>query len=179
MTGPGEPGAGELGGRSPSSSSADVAGDLIVRSRRAEDADALVAALAQVHERDAYPVRASRVTQDWLYDGSDVAWVAQLDGRVVGHVALVRVDAAWELTRYFVAVDARGSGAGRALLDVAEAWADADGVPMRLVVMQHNRDAQAVYVRRGWQRDGSTTADFFLDGSGVAPVLLRYSRHAG
>jgi GNAT superfamily N-acetyltransferase len=165
VTGPREPGGGELG-------------DLIVRSRRAEDADALVAALAQVHERDAYPVRSSRVTQEWVYEGTDVAWVAQLDGRVVGHVALVRVDDAWELTRYFVAVDARGTGAGRALLDVAEAWADVDGVPMRLVVMQHNRDAQAAYERRGWQRDGSTTADFFLDGSGVAPVMLRYSRPA-
>jgi GNAT superfamily N-acetyltransferase len=160
--------------------SAEGPRDLIVRSRRAEDADALVAALAQVHERDAYPVRASRVTPDWLYDGTDVAWVAQLDGRVVGQVALVRTeDDAWELTRFFVAVDARGSGAGRALLDVAEAWADADGAPMRLVVMQHNRDAQAAYERRGWRRDGSTTADFFLDGSGVAPVMLRYSRPAG
>lgn len=152
--------------------------DLLVRSRRPADADALVAALAAVHRRDAYPVRATRVTADWLFDGVDVAWVAQLDGRVVGQVALVRADDAWELTRFFVAVDARGSGAGRALLDVAEAWADADGVPMRLVVMQHNRDAQAVYERRGWQRDGSTTADFFLDGSGVAPVLLRYVRPA-
>jgi GNAT superfamily N-acetyltransferase len=150
--------------------------DLLARSRRPEDADALVAALAEVHARDAYPVRASRVTADWLYDGTDVAWVAQLDGRVVGQVALLRVDDGWELTRFFVAVDARGSGAGRALLDVAEAWADADGVALRLVVMQHNRDAQALYERRGWQRDGSTTADFFLDGSGVAPTLLRYRR---
>ena len=154
-----------------------VAADLVVRSRRPADLDALVAVLAAVHEQDAYPVRASRVSADWLGDGTDVAWVALLDGHVVGHVALARTPDGWELTRYVVAVGARGRGVGRALLDVAEAWADADGLPMTLVVMEHNVDAQAVYARRGWARGSARRADFVGD-DGRRPRMVDFRRAA-
>jgi len=151
--------------------------DLAVRSRRPSDLDALVAALAAVHEQDAYPVRSSRVSEDWLTEGTDIAWVALIDGHVVGHVALARTGEGWELTRFFVAVGARGRGVGTALLDVAEAWADADGLPMSLVVMEHNVDAQGVYARRGWARGSARRADFVGD-DGRRPRMVDYRREA-
>lgn len=150
----------------------------MVRPRRADDAAALEAALLPVHERDAYPIRRVHANAAWLYDGLDVAWVAELDGRLLGHVA-VAPDAdptgPWHLTRFFVALDARGTGAGTALLDEVDHWADARGLDLVLDVVDVNADARAMYERRGWERTGEVEATWVSE-TGPWPRAFTYRR---
>lgn len=148
-----------------------------VRERRDDDATALVALLAETHERDGYPVRASRVAWSWLADGVQDAWVAVLDGQVVGHVCLVPERDGLFLARFFVAVAARRSGAGAALLDTVEGWADRHGRDLRLDVLDHNVAARRLYARRGWQHVGSVPAAW-LGGAGPWPLAHDYRRPA-
>ncbi|MEU1026849.1 GNAT family N-acetyltransferase, partial [Streptomyces sp. NPDC005904] len=65
---------------------------LRVRERAgAPDLAACVEVLAQVHKRDGYPVNWPDRPADWLSGTAALgAWVAELDGRVVGHVGLFR-----------------------------------------------------------------------------------------
>ena len=145
---------------------------VVVRPRWTADADALLVALRPVHERDGYPLHAVHLTTGWLYDGLDDAWVAELDGRLVGHVA---VTPGRHLSRFFVAVDARGSGAGSALLAHVEAWADEQALALTLDVVEHNTDAQALYEHRGWQPTGRVPATWVSD-TGPWPDALTYRR---
>ncbi len=146
----------------------------MVRKRVADDAEALVEILREVQVRDRYPYYRAAVHAGWLYDGLDLAWVVELQGRVVGHVAL---SPARELTRFFVAVDGRGTGAGSALLDVVEGWADERGLELGLDVVGHNTDARAMYERRGWVHVGTGEAPWVEDEP--RPALLAYRRPAG
>ncbi len=148
------------------------ASTVVVRRRRPEDAAALLAALRPVHEQDGYPLHAVHLTSDWLYDGLEDAWVAEVDGRLLGHVAL---SPDHHLTRFFVATDARGSGAGTALLATVEAWADERGVVLELDVVEHNTDAQRLYEHRGWDRTGTIVATWVRE-SGPWPDAFTYCR---
>lgn len=147
--------------------------NLVVRERVADDAPALVEVLREVQVRDRYPYYPAAVHVGWLYDGLDIAWVAELDGSVVGHAA---VSPAHELTRFFVAVDARGSGAGSALLDEVEAWADERGLGLGLDVVGHNTDAQKMYERRGWIHVRTGEAPWVEDEP--RPALFAFRRPA-
>lgn len=147
---------------------------VLVRRRAVGDAAGLLVALAPVHEQDGYPLHPVHLTPDWLYDGIDDAWVAELDGRLVGHVA---VSPDLHLTRLFVAVDARGSGAGSALLATVESWADAYGHTLTLDVVEHNVDAQALYRHRGWEHTGRIVATWVSE-TGPWPDALTYRRTA-
>lgn len=146
-----------------------------VRRRSEGDADALVAALWPVHEHDAYPLHAVHVTRAWLYDGLDDAWVAVDDGRLLGHAALAHDDETAHLTRFFVARDARGTGAGSALLDVVEGWADERDRTLTLDVVEHNSVARALYERRGWTHTGRVVATWVSE-SGPWPGADTYVR---
>ncbi|MGJ9412814.1 GNAT family N-acetyltransferase [Aeromicrobium sp. CF4.19] len=148
----------------------------MVRRRDDEDAGALLAALQPVHVQDGYPLHDVHLTPAWLYDGLDEAWVAELDHRLVGHVALAPAEGCWHLTRFFVAVDARGTGAGSALLATVEAWADERDVELALDVVEHNSDAQALYEHRGWERTGTVTATWVSE-QGPWPQAYTYRRH--
>lgn len=148
---------------------------VVVRPRTDADAPALMAALAPVHEQDGYPLHAVHLTADWLYDGLDDAWVAEVDGTVVGHVAVAADGQGRHLTRFFVAVDARGTGAGSALLGTVESWADARGHLLVLDVVEHNTDAQALYEHRGWERTGAVTATWVSE-TGPWPQAFTYRR---
>jgi ribosomal protein S18 acetylase RimI-like enzyme len=54
----------------------------------------------------------------------------------------------------FVAPQARNSGAGRALMQAARAWAQSQGYArMDLTTARNNVTAQALYTALGWQRD--------------------------
>lgn len=109
-----------------------------IRSRTTADADALVAILADVHASDQYPMMAEHISSDWLFDPAfAAAWVAVVDGAVVGHIAVqagyggpefeaVLQRPASEtlgITRFFVAATGRGSGAASALLDAVDQYA--------------------------------------------------------
>jgi GNAT superfamily N-acetyltransferase len=79
------------------------------------------------------------------------------------------------LSRLFVSGDVRGRGVGSALLDAVDAWADAHGRDLRLVVLDQDAAARRLYERRGWQHTGSDPADW-LGGAGPWPVAHAYGR---
>ncbi len=117
------------------------------------------------------------------------AWVAESEGRIVGHIALragtadasaaVWSDAAGlppeqlaAITRLFVSLDSRGTGVGRELLDAACLEAAARGLRPALDVVETNRAAIRLYERRGWKRvlsepwaaaqDGKTLLHYYV-----------------
>ncbi|MEU1071134.1 GNAT family N-acetyltransferase [Streptomyces sp. NPDC005878] len=141
-----------------------------LRPRTDRDLDACVRALAAVHERDGYPVNWPERPADWLAPPSLLsAWVAELDGRVAGHVGLalrgtgdvapglwsaragVGPDATAVVGRLFVAPGARGHGIGGLLLARAVSEARARGLHPVLDVVASDTAAIALYERLGWE----------------------------
>ena len=60
-----------------------------IRSRRDSDIPGAAKALVKVHESDGYPVEGVDEPEAWLTPPEVLqAWIAELDGHVVGHVAL-------------------------------------------------------------------------------------------
>ena len=156
---------------------------LVIRERRPEDLPALVPVLAESHQASASPVNWPADPPRWLTpDGLLGAWVAEVDGVVLGHIALVMAgevtsgpwaadtgrpaDEAAEVSRVFVAEAAQGKSVGRRLLDAACASAKAQGRHPILGVLDHNRSAIAMYERAGWRRLASV--DFPLSDSRIA-----------
>lgn len=126
--------------------------------------------LAEVHERDGYPVNWPDRPGDWLTPPSLVAaWVVELDGRIAGHIGLSRSDAGdaapglWSaragvgvdetavISRLFVAPSARGRGIGASLMARAVAEAQGRGLHPVLDVVASDTAAAALYERLGWQ----------------------------
>lgn len=126
--------------------------------------------LAAVHEADGYPVNWPEQAGDWLEgDGPLGAWVAELDGRVVGHVGLARpgagdvapglwgeragrgAECAAVVNRLFVAPDARGHGIGALLMRRVAREARARGRHPVLDVVSSDKSAATLYERLGWQ----------------------------
>ncbi|MEW1929636.1 GNAT family N-acetyltransferase [Streptomyces sp. NPDC088360] len=141
-----------------------------VRPRHAADLPACVEALAQVHVADGYPTNWPARPAGWLAGGSVVgAWVAELGGRVVGHVSLCRsgeddvapvlwsgrtavaVDEIAVVSRLFVAPGARGHGLGALLLARVVAEAGELGLFPVLDVVASDVSATALYERTGWR----------------------------
>ncbi|GAA3837455.1 GNAT family N-acetyltransferase [Streptomyces coacervatus] len=142
-----------------------------VRRRTGRDLDACVQVLAVVHEHSGYPVNWPEKPTDWLTPRSLLAaWVAKLDGRVVGHVGLSRggrgdvapglwgaragvgAEAAAVVSRLFVSPEARGHGLGAALMARAVAEAHGRGLhPVLDVVAASDTAATALYERLGWE----------------------------
>ncbi|MCL6670043.1 GNAT family N-acetyltransferase [Streptomyces panaciradicis] len=141
-----------------------------VRQRADHDLDACVAALAAVHRHSGYPVNWPADPARWLTPSSmEAAWVAELDGRVVGHVELSRPDGGdvapglWSaragvdvadtavVGRLFVSPAAHGRGLGAALMARAVAQARARGLHPVLDVVVSNTAATALYERLGWE----------------------------
>nr|WP_157345004.1 GNAT family N-acetyltransferase [Nocardioides sp. MAH-18] len=140
----------------------------MVRERRPEDVPLLAQALAEQQAATQYPVRwpLPIPVEDFLVrPGEERAWVAEVEGRVVGHVAVhtlgdglrgpfldaLGTDELAELAVLFVAGDVVGTGVGGRLHDTAVEWIRASGRrPVLDVVPVHAR-AVAVYRHRGWQ----------------------------
>ncbi|MEU9122233.1 GNAT family N-acetyltransferase [Streptomyces sp. NPDC048506] len=121
----------------------------MIRRRRDTDLDACVAALSQVHAHSGYPYHWPDDPARWLTpDGLTAAWVAEADGRVVGHAALCGREA----SRLYVAPAARGAGLGGRLLHAVEEAAAARGLTPVLAVKTTDTAAIALYERRGWRR---------------------------
>lgn len=60
-----------------------------VRPRESRDLAEAATVLTAVHESDGYPVEGVKDPEAWLSpEGLLAAWVAELDGHVVGHVAI-------------------------------------------------------------------------------------------
>ncbi|MGC4879935.1 GNAT family N-acetyltransferase [Micromonospora sp. DT43] len=153
-----------------------------IRRRRAADLDGCVAALADVHRVDGYPLNWPADPHRWLRDPHPTrAWVAvDAGGTIVGHVAVRRLPdptndplsgPTAEVSRLFVAPAARGMALGDALLGRARHWADARGLRLVLEVVADSPAAVALYERTGWRCTGTGTASWTApDGS---PVSLR------
>lgn len=138
--------------------------------------------LVAVHETDGYPVEGVADPVGWISGPGQLrAWVAELDGQIVGHVALNEPQAgdaaaaAWATTtggdddpiavlgRLFVLSTARGHAIGRRLIEAASDYAASNQLRLVLDVMAKDAAAIALYERLGWTRIGTTEHD---DGQG-------------
>jgi GNAT superfamily N-acetyltransferase len=143
----------------------------IIRRRISDDMADCVEILRAVHLRDSYPVNWPVDAEGWLEE-LEAAWVAEIDGHVVGHVAarITEGDPS-EVTveRLFVAPSANGLGLGAQLLAVASAYGDASIAV--LAVADNGRHAQRLYRDQGWSLRSRTPIDW---GGAAASSLLWY-----
>ncbi|WP_353940470.1 GNAT family N-acetyltransferase [Streptomyces sp. HUAS MG91] len=136
-----------------------------MRARDEGDLAACVAVLHAVHRADGYPAVWPDDPAAWLGPGTGGrAWVAERDGRIVGHVALVppaaddvapallpHGPAATDVvSRLFVDPAARGLRVGALLLARAAGAAHARGARTVLDVVTTDKAAIALYERLGW-----------------------------
>jgi GNAT superfamily N-acetyltransferase len=143
-----------------------------VRVRTDGDLDECVKILAEVHRCDGYPMRWPDDPAGWLNSSKLTgAWVAGLDGTLVGHAGLATAapgDAAAKLfgapaamvTRLFVAPAARGHGAASALLAHVVRAAGERGLHPVLDVDSTSAPAIALYERLGWRFLGASEAQW-------------------
>ncbi|WKN49432.1 GNAT family N-acetyltransferase [Nocardioides sp. Arc9.136] len=145
---------------------------VVVRPRRPDDVPVLVEVLAEQQPGSRYPMRwpLPFPVERFLVRGTEeAAWVAELDGRVVGHVAVCSVPDPEvfgvpgdlvSVAVLFVGLAVRGTGTGGLLLDTAVAWAhEHERLPVLDVVPRHSR-AIAVYRHRGWVEVGRVRPDW-------------------
>jgi len=165
-----------------------VARLMVLRARAPGDLDGCVAMLRRVHEISGYPSGWPSDPGRWLTPARQAAaWVAEDDGTLAGHVALVRGMRApcllratgrdagqlGGITRLFVDPVARRKGLARALLDAAADHARTRGLQPVLDVVAGSEAAIALYERSGWQLAGTETATW-VTPAGVAPTLRYY-----
>ncbi len=163
-------------------------GPAIVRERAASDLPGAAAALVELRRVDGYPVEGVDDPTAWLVGPRQLrAWVAELDGRIVGHVAVGdpqpddaaatlwaggpegRHDRVAVLERLFVLPDARGHALGERLVRAATSYGGEHGRRLVLDVMAKDAAAVRLYERLGWRCIGATTHD---DGYGRAVDAL-------
>lgn len=157
-------------------------GESRVRPRVDADLTRCAEILVRVHGLDGYPVEGVADPLAHLHpEGLVAAWVAELGGDVVGHIALTRAPAGTREEvrrlglapgvaplgmpcRLFVDPEARGSGAGRRLLETATAQAEASGMALVLDVMLKDAAAIRLYERLGWRALGDALHDGGANG---------------
>jgi GNAT superfamily N-acetyltransferase len=116
-----------------------------------------VGLLRRVRLADGYPTKWPSDPRAWLDRPTfDQAWVAtSASGLIVGHVAIQN---GREVTRLFVAPEARRHGVAGALLDHVSIWAG--GRLILNVVDKPDSSAIAFYESTGWRYTRTTTADW-------------------
>ena len=161
----------------------------MIRPRLSEDLEPCLALLREVYVADRYPVRWPQEPAGWLTGHAGLAaWISETAGALDGHLSLhgtdeTRARRQWReavpvpvellavVSRFFVAPAARGRGVGSALIETAQDHAAERGLRLVLDVADHNHDAIAFYMRRGWRRAG--TASLLLDdGETTLPLVL-------
>ena len=167
----------------PTSPDSACAGRLVVRARELRDLDALAAIAAEVQVNDGYPGKRPHDLRAFLVaDEALGAWVAELNGQVVGHVALhatslpVVMDQARTalgapsdddlavVARLIVDPRKRRVGAARALLDHAAGAARHRHRHPILDVATRYEAANALYTAAGWTNAGEVEMRF-ADGT--------------
>jgi ribosomal protein S18 acetylase RimI-like enzyme len=155
-------------------------GRVSVRPARSQDAEAVIAADRLTWTSATSP---APPPQDWtVTDPTAVVrdlLVAELDGRVVGYVRLIRASDlpshqhVRALEGLAVHPDAQGRGVGRALVLAAVEAARAAGArKLSLRVLGPNAPARALYARCGFVEEGVLRGEFVLDGEPVDDVLM-------
>jgi GNAT superfamily N-acetyltransferase len=161
-----------------------------VRPRQLEDLPACAAALRRVHDSSGYPSRWPDDPESWITPrGMVAAWVAEHDGEVAGHAALVRgmnldcllratglpPESLGGITRLYVDPHFQRLGLARALLEVAAGAATDHGLKPVLDVVDGSTPAIALYERAGWHLVGTQPATW-TDPDGAVPVIRCYIR---
>jgi GNAT superfamily N-acetyltransferase len=152
----------------------------VIRPARRDDARTLAElevrawrwAYADLVEEADMPTVAQREAR-WQQRPLQGAWVSELDGRVVGVVAVGASDdpGAPVLRGLYVEPAAQGAGLGAALYDHAIAELRAAGhAALTLWVFEGNGHARGFYERRGWAPDGATA-------TAAAAPELRYRKN--
>lgn len=134
-----------------------------VRVAGPDDLDAVTALFVgylDFYRVDAEPGRARAFMAERLVASDGVVLLAESDGRAVGLAQCYRtwsslsMSRAWVLNDLFVAPDARGTGAGRALLREVQARAAADGASyVALETARDNHRARTLYESEGFVVD--------------------------
>jgi GNAT superfamily N-acetyltransferase len=165
-----------------------VASVTVIRAREPEDLDGCAGILRRVHEITGYPSGWPRDPGRWLTPAGQVAaWVAEDDGQLAGHVALVQgvrnkclLQATGRdarelggIARLFVDPAVRRQGLARALLEAATSAARARGLQPVLDVVADSQPAIALYERSGWELVGTQTATW-VTPAGISPTLRCY-----
>ncbi|MCK9793811.1 GNAT family N-acetyltransferase [Isoptericola sp. 4D.3] len=173
-------------------SGSDPSVPVVLRERRPGDLPALVEALAAQQPSSGYPHRwpLPFPVEDFLVrPDEEVAWVAEVEGRAVGHVSVTsvpddRYGAIWSagagrpvaelgcVSVLFVGPQAQGRGVGGALLDVAVAHLRDQGRTPVLDVDDRDGVAHAVYLHRGWRVVGEARFDWQREGAPPARMLV-------
>lgn len=153
---------------------------LHLRRRRDDDLPVLARLLEEQQPTTEYPLRwpLPFPVRDFLVrPGEEAAWVAELDGEVVGHVAVatavgVVAEAFLEavgtvrfstVSVLFVGLPATGHGVGGALLGHAAAYIRGTGrLPVLDVVSTHRRVVD-LYLRHGWREVGTARPEWLPD----------------
>ena len=143
---------------------------IIVRPFQKNDSAAIATILKQMRS-ETYPGALAGETDSshrkWLnMYTAEKKWVAETDGLVCGHIQVMhagndirkvldtRGQMLLEVSRLFVAPNARMQGIGRHLLKTASTWVtDAGGVPV-LCVSNYLVDAITLYKAAGWSAAG-------------------------
>lgn len=156
--------------------------DLVIRDRQDADLPALIDLLDRQQAQTKYPFiwPFPGPIEDFLKRRSELrAWVAELDGSIVGHVAVTtadddaighswaaahgaRIDQLRCVSVFFADITRTGQGIGSRLLQHATDFASADGYPVLDVVAAHEKPFN-LYLRRGWQLIETTQAPWHPD----------------
>ena len=178
-------------------------GPVLIRVRRDADLSVCADLVREVHSRDRYPrFLPADVTQFLNPPDQFGCWIADLDGEVGGHVALVArglpatmeiaasalgspADRLAVVARLFVAPRARGRGVGRLLLNAAIAEARSRHLHPVLDVDIELSAAIALYESAGWTRAGQLTVRWTdprvprpdQRGTGCGPATSRTHPH--
>lgn len=145
-----------------------------VRGRSDDDLDVLVELAEAVRERDGYPGPGTELRPFLASTDALATWVAEIDGVVVGHVALHPKSLPVVMTRAATVAEppfgvvarllsspsARRRGVGRALLDTAATEARRRGLHPILDVVTAYAPAIALYDAAGWTNAGEVAMRF-------------------
>lgn len=161
---------------------------LRLRERRPGDMSALVEVLSDLHAAQGYPSAWPADPAAFVLGRGGHAWVAEVNGRVVGQVmlsplprpvpewaALTGLDVAHlaEVGRLYVSPRAQGQGVARALLRQAGETARADGQHAGLLVNTASAPAIGLYETAGWQLVGTVPGPW-TDPDGSRPSAHVY-----
>jgi ribosomal protein S18 acetylase RimI-like enzyme len=134
----------------------------IIRSCRAEDERVLFGlARGSFGDRDAWDDRRTLAALE-----SDTVFVAELEGRAAGFVAVEHEGDALRIEQLFVSPEHEGEGVGRQLLEYAEGYAISVGARrLEVVAEEDNRRAVEFYRGRGFVRSGAELLHLVLPQS--------------
>ena len=140
-----------------------------------EDTGDILRIMRHYYEEDSYPFieSESRETVSRLIGDRNLGclWVAEVDSRVAGYVA-VTLGYSLEyrgrdafIDELVIAEEHRGKGLGREAIDVATAWSREHGVnALHLEVEPHRKNAQELYRRAGFEDHNRHLMTIWLKG---------------